>query len=99
MYLFLAVLSLHCWAQAFSSCEQGLLSGCSAQGSHCGGFPCCEAQALGHVSFSSCGTGPSLLCNMWNLPRPGIEFMSSALEGRFLTTGLPGKSWSDFSKP
>ena len=30
-----------------SSCgEQGLLSGCGAQASHCGGFSCCGAQAL-----------------------------------------------------
>ena len=26
---------------------------------------------------------------MWNLPRPGIEPMSYALAGRFLTTGPP----------
>ena len=32
----------------FSSCsEQGLLSGCGAQVSHCGGFSCCRAWALG----------------------------------------------------
>ena len=29
---------------------------------------------------------------MWDLPRPGIEPVSPALEGRFLTTGPPGKS-------
>ena len=28
---------------------------------------------------------------MWNLPRPGIEPMSPALAGRFLTTGPPEK--------
>ena len=34
--------------QALSSCrEQGLLSSCSAWASHCGGFSCCRAQALG----------------------------------------------------
>ena len=32
------------------------------------------------------------------VPKPGMEPESPALEGRFLTTGLPGKSW-DFSKP
>ena len=32
-------------------------------------------------------------CGMWNLPRPGIEPMSFALAGRFLSTMLPGKSW------
>ena len=29
---------------------------------------------------------------MWDLPRPGLEPMSPALAGRFLTTVLPGKS-------
>ena len=29
---------------------------------------------------------------MWDLPRSGIKPMSPALAGRFLTTGLPGKS-------
>ena len=29
---------------------------------------------------------------MWNLPRPGIEPMSPAQAGRFLSTGQPGKS-------
>ena len=31
---------------------------------------------------------------MWNLPGPGIKPMCPALEGRFLTTGSPGKSHS-----
>ena len=30
--------------------------------------------------------------SMWNLPGPGIEPMSLALAGGFLTTGPPGKS-------
>ena len=29
---------------------------------------------------------------MWDLPRPGLEPVSPALAGGFLTTGLPGKS-------
>ena len=41
-----------CWVfiakWAFSSCsEQGLLSSGNVQASHCGGFSCCEAHALG----------------------------------------------------
>ena len=48
---------LHCCARAFSSCgEQGLLSSWGAQASHCGGFSCCRAWALGHAGFSSCGS-------------------------------------------
>ena len=39
----------------FSSCgNQGLLSSCGAQASHCHGFSCCGARALGHSGFSSC---------------------------------------------
>ena len=38
-----------------SSCGKwGLLSCFAAQASHCGGFPCCRAQALGRVDLSSC---------------------------------------------
>ena len=35
--------------------------------------------------------GPSCPGGMWNLPRVGIEPVSPALAGRFLTTGPPGK--------
>ena len=43
-YLFLPVLSL------FSSCGKwGLLSSFGVQASHCSGFPCCGARALGQV--------------------------------------------------
>ena len=45
IYLYLAVLGLHCCVQAFSSC--------SAQVSHCGGFSFCRAQPLGYAAFSS----------------------------------------------
>ena len=53
----------------FSSCgKQGLLSSCSVRASHCGGFFCCGAQAIGHMGsivgcsralehrFKNCGT-------------------------------------------
>ena len=38
------------------------------------------------VGFSSCGAQAYLLCGMWDLPRPGLEHVSPALAGRFLTT-------------
>ena len=38
--------------------------------------------------------GDQLSCSMWNPPRPGIEPVSLALAGIFLTTGPPGKSWN-----
>ena len=46
----LVALGLRCCTWAFCSCrEPGLLSGCGAQASHCGGFSC-EAQALGALA-------------------------------------------------
>jgi len=30
---------------------------CSAQASHCGGFSCGGARALGHMGFGSCNSG------------------------------------------
>ena len=74
-----------------------------AWASHCGGFSCCRAPALGCVGFSSsdsqvlghrlnsCGARDQLLCGMWNLPRSGIQPVSPALAGRFFTTEPPGK--------
>ena len=35
---------------------------------------------------------------MWDLPRPGIELISLALQGRFLIHGPPGKSPISFLK-
>ena len=61
--IFLAALGFCCCAQAFSSCgKQGLLFCCGARASHCGGFSCCRAWALGTPAsvvvahrLSSCG--------------------------------------------
>ena len=91
-YLFLAVLGLHCYTQAFSSCDRcGLLSSRGAWAAHCCGFSRCRAwplelrfqwlwfpglDALQHVESS--------------LKRGGIHIL--VLAGRFLTTGPPGKS-------
>ena len=51
--------------EAFSRCgEQGLLSSYGVEASHCSGFSCCRAWALGLMGFSS--------CNAWALERrPG----------------------------
>ena len=72
---------------------------CGARASHCGGFSCCRARALGmRVSvivahrLSSCGAWAQLLRGMWDLPGPGLEPVSPALAGRFLTTVPRGKS-------
>ena len=48
IYLFLAALGLGCCVQAFSGCgERGATLRCGVQASHCGGFSCCRAWALG----------------------------------------------------
>ena len=42
--------------------------------------------------LSSCGARAQLLRSMWDLPRPGLEHVSPALAGGFLTTVPLGKS-------
>ena len=54
------------------------------------GLSHCGSRAL-ERRLSSCGAWDNLLRGMWNLPGPGIEPMSPALAGRFLTTAPPGK--------
>ena len=63
---------------------------CAAWASHCGGFSCCGARALLR-RLRSCGAWASLLHGMWDLPGPGLEPVSPALAGGFLTTAPPGK--------
>ena len=102
--------------EAFSGCgEQGPLSSCSAQISHCGDLSC-GARALGHMGFSSCSTKSQDLQFpgsraqvqwLWGIgpatpqhvdsSRPGLEPLSPALAGGFLTTWPPGKSCSYLS--
>ena len=83
---------------------------CAARASHCGGFSCCRAQALGTWAsvvvacglsscgsqalerrLSNCGARASFLRGMWDLPGPGLEPVSPALAGGFLTTVPAGK--------
>ena len=59
-------------------------------GSRCAGFSSCGSRAL-ERRLSSCGARASLLHGMWDLPGPGIEPVSPALAGRFLSTAPPGK--------
>ena len=55
------------------------------------GLSSCGSGALEH-RLSSCGARAQLLCGMWDLPGPGLEPVSPALAGRFLTIVPPGKS-------
>lgn len=82
------MLGLRCYTQAFSSC--------AAQASRCNGPSCCRASALGMQASVVLTHKLSSLHSMWDLPGQGIEPVSSALTGRFLTTGPPRKSWKWF---
>ena len=92
IYLLVAILGLDCCVGTLCRCRQRRLafSGC-AQASHCSGSSCCRAWTP-ELGLSSCGAWSYLLRGMWDLSRPGIEPVSLALQGRFLTTGAPRKS-------
>ena len=60
-------------------------------GSRCVGLSSCGSRALEH-RLSSCGTRAELLHGMWDVPGPGLEPVSLALAGGFVTTVPPGKS-------
>ena len=83
IYLFLVVLGLGFCARAFSSCgERGPLTIAASL---------VVEHRLQTRRLSSCGSRAQLLRGMWDLPRPGLEPVSPALVGRFLTTAPPGK--------
>ena len=49
------------------------------------------ASLVMEYGLSKCGIWAQLPCSMWNLSGPGIEPLTPALAGGFLTTGPPGK--------
>ena len=51
---------------------------------------------LRSADFRSCGMRAEWLCGTWNLPGSGIEPVSSASAGGFLSTAPPGKSRNKF---
>ena len=55
------------------------------------GFSSCGSWALEH-RLSSCEAWALLLRGMWDLPGPGLEPVSPALAGGFLSTAPPRKS-------
>ena len=96
--LFLAALGLCCCGFSLVEVSRGysslLCAGFSLRwllSSPSTGSSSCGSRALEH-RLSSCGAQAWLLRGMWDLPRPGIEPMSLALAGGFLTTAPPGKS-------
>ena len=71
IYLFLAVLGLCCSLHHSRS---------SVQASHCGGFSCCRARALGHADFSS--------CRLWALEHGPNIWWKGFIDPRYV-----GSSW------
>ena len=61
-----------------------------SMGSRRVGFSSCGSWAL-ERRLSTCGARALLLRGMWDLPGPGLEPVSPALAGGFLTTVPPGK--------
>ena len=108
MYLFVAVLGLHC-CRGFSlvvlsrGCSLVVVNGLLVEaaslvwstGSRFTGFSSCSSWALEH-RLSICGTRGQWLHSMWDPPRPGIESVFPAQSGRFFTTELPGKPYMHF---
>ena len=91
LFIFMAVLSLHFCARAFSSCgKRGPLFTAVRGPLTIVASPVGEHR-LQMRRLSNCGSRAQLLHGMWDLPRPGLEPVSPALAGRFSTTAPPGK--------
>ena len=62
----------------------------------CGLFSCCDLWVLEHEGpvVVTHGLRVPMACGTF-VPQSGMEPMSPALEGRFLTTGAPGRSLKD----
>ena len=87
----MAVLGLRFCARAFSSCsERGPLF-IAARGPLTVVASLVVEHRLQMRRLSSCGSWAQLLRRMWDLPRSGLETVSPALAGGFLTTAPPGK--------
>ena len=96
-YFFFSFLKkfLYFWLRWVSLAQA--LSSCGGWASHCGGFSCCGAQALGahglqRSQLPGSRARAQLLRSMWDLPGPGIEPVSPALADRLLSTAPVGKS-------
>ena len=86
--------TLHCGARASNcggfSCFRGSAVGIWASVVVACGLSSCGSRAI-ERRRSSCGAWGQLLCGTWDLPGPGLERVSPALAGGFLTTVPPGK--------
>ena len=87
----MALLGLRFCARAFSSCGEWGPLFTAVRGPLTIAASLVAAHRLQTRKLSNCGSRAQLLRGMWDLPRPGLEPVSSALAGRFSTTAPPGK--------
>ena len=93
LYSSMAALGLRCCTGLLWLWQGGAALCRGARASHCSDFSYWGAQAPGAPAPVVVVHGLWLLCSMWSLPGPGIELVSLALAGGFLSTVPPGKSW------
>ena len=91
LFIFMAVLGLRFCARAFSSCGKWGPFFIAVRGPLIIAASLVAEHRLQTRRLSNCGSRVQLLRGMWDLPRPGLEPVSSALAGRFSTTAPPGK--------
>ena len=87
----MAVLGLRFCVRAFSSCGKRGPLFIAVRGPLTIAASLVVEHRLQMRRLSNCGSWAQLLRGMWDLPRPGLEPVSPALEGRFSTTAPPGK--------
>ena len=87
----MAVLGLRFCARAFSSCGKRGPLFIAVRGPLTIAVSLVAEDRLQTRRVSNCGSRAQLLRSMWDPPRPGLEPVSSALAGGFLTTAPPGK--------
>ena len=90
-FIFMAVLGLHFRVRAFSSCGKRGPLFVAVRGPLTITTSLVAEHRLQTRRLSNCGSRAQSLRGMRDLPRPGLEPMSPALEGRLSTTAPPGK--------
>ena len=92
----MAVLGLRFCARAFSSCGKRGPLFIAVHGPLTIAASLVVEHRLQMRRLSNCGSWAQPLRSMWDLPRPGVEPVSTALAGRLSTTAPPGKPPSLF---
>ena len=92
----MAVLGLCFCARAFSSCGKRGPLFIAVRGPLTVAASLVAEHRLQTHRLSNCGSRAQLPRGMWDLPRPGLEPVSTALAGRLSTTAPPGKPQMQF---